>query len=238
MSFEFGSGAGGRFPSSVVNIGDVDATLAANLPANPTDGDSHRISVGGTFEGSALVTPSQPLTVNDYIIWVDSISKWVIRDSGDDRLLTTNNLSDVTNSATARTNLDVYSKSEVDTEIDTDITTHNSDPLAHGIPSLQGYVWSKITGNTNAVVRNGYLTDSSGGVFNLTLPATPTVGDTIAVTDLGSAETNNITIARNGSNIDGEAEDLVINANKSYFKLTYADATIGWALSDVGQVAA
>jgi hypothetical protein len=112
MSIKHG-GSGSAEVGTLVNRGDVDATLEANLPSNPSDGDAHRVSVGGTFENSSLITPANYVfTTNDLIIWVDSISKWKAQESGDDRLRTTANLSDLDNTTTSRTNLDVPSNAE------------------------------------------------------------------------------------------------------------------------------
>ena len=40
--------------------------------------------------------------------------------------------------------------------------------------------------------------------------------------------TANCSIGRNGSNINGEASDLVMNKNNSTLQLIYVDATEGW----------
>ena len=44
----------------------------------------------------------------------------------------------------------------------------------------------------------------------------------------GTAATNNITIARNGSNIEGIANDAILNTNRDTVTLVYVDATQGW----------
>jgi hypothetical protein len=91
--------------------------------------------------------------------------------------------------------------------------------------------WQKITGNTTAVSGFGYLIAATGNM-GVTLPATPNEGDTVAVCDtLGVAETYVLTVLRNGSNIYGSAEDLVINTNYSGFHLSYVDSTIGWVIT-------
>ena len=94
------SPSAGTYPSK----GSIDASLAANLPANPFIGDTYIISVAGDFEDSALLSPqSYQLTVGDSIVWDGT--DWLVRESGDDSLKTSLNLSDLANSATARTNL-------------------------------------------------------------------------------------------------------------------------------------
>ena len=63
----------------------------------------------------------------------------------------------------------------------------------------------------------------------MTLPASPAVGDQITIVDSGNfAASNNITIGRNSSNINGAASDLTINTNSASFTLVYANATRGW----------
>jgi hypothetical protein len=94
-----------------------------------------------------------------------------------------------------------------------------------------GISWVVISGATNAVAGIGYMVDS-GTAVTVTLPSGPSTGHEVAVTDMtGEAETNNITIARNGKNILGAAEDLLINIDRGSVTLTYSDTTNGWVLT-------
>ena len=43
-----------------------------------------------------------------------------------------------------------------------------------------------------------------------------------------AASASNITIGRNSSNINGQANDLVISANSAAFTLVYANTARGW----------
>jgi hypothetical protein len=86
----------------------------------------------------------------------------------------------------------------------------------------------KTTGFT-AVSGNGYFCDTTSAAFTVTLPATPSAGDIVAIADYANTSaTNNITVGRNGSNIDGEAFDAKIRVNGQVYTLVYVDATEGW----------
>ena len=94
-----------------------------------------------------------------------------------------------------------------------------------------GLAWEVISGADTATSGEGFLIDSSGGVVTLTLPSTPSEGDTVAVCDYtNSATTNAITVGRNSSNIEGVADDLVIDVDGAGFTLVYSDATRGWVI--------
>jgi hypothetical protein len=96
-----------------------------------------------------------------------------------------------------------------------------------------GLTWSLISTNTTAEVNHGYLINATSGNVELQLPATPTEGDTVGVCDAyNQATTNTITVTRNGSNIQGLAEDMVINIAGAGFTLVYVDATKGWKIVD------
>ena len=85
------------------------------------------------------------------------------------------------------------------------------------------------TASFTAVSGNGYFVNTTSGAITVTLPASPSAGDIVAVADYaGTALTNAITIARNGSNINGSAADLTLNKNNSGIFLVYVDATQGW----------
>ena len=85
------------------------------------------------------------------------------------------------------------------------------------------------TASFTAVSGNGYFVNTTSGAITVTLPATPSAGDIVSVSDYAlTAETNNITIARNSSNIDGSATDLLLNTKGTAITLVYVDATKGW----------
>lgn len=94
-----------------------------------------------------------------------------------------------------------------------------------------GLTWVAKATTYTAVNGDGILADTSGGAWTLTLPASPSVGDTVGIIDsTGSFDTYNLTIDRNGSLIMSTAENLVANVNEAAFTLVYSGATDGWKL--------
>ena len=85
------------------------------------------------------------------------------------------------------------------------------------------------TASFTAVSGNGYFVNTAGGAVTVTLPASPSAGNIVSVSDYnGTAGTNNITIARNGSNINGDASDFDITKGDSAVTFVYVDGTVGW----------
>jgi hypothetical protein len=85
------------------------------------------------------------------------------------------------------------------------------------------------TASFTAVSGNGYFVNTTSGAITVTLPASPSAGDIISISDYaGTAATNNITIGRNGSNIEGNADDATINTARESRTFVYADGTQGW----------
>ena len=81
------------------------------------------------------------------------------------------------------------------------------------------------------------LIDTSGsgisGPITINLPASPVIGNEVTFIDSGNnLASNNLTVGRNGSNINGAASDLVVSANASAFTLVYVNATRGWVYKD------
>jgi hypothetical protein len=70
---------------------------------------------------------------------------------------------------------------------------------------------------------------TAGSAATVTLPASPTISDTIYVTVANSLTTN--VIARNGKNIQGIAEDMTLNAPYASAQLRFTDNTEGWILA-------
>lgn len=87
-------------------------------------------------------------------------------------------------------------------------------------------VSSVIGSNTTAVAGTTYILTAT---LTLTLPTSPTAGDTVGVVNASGTATP--VIARNGQNIMSLAENMTINTIDASFSLTYADATRGWVIA-------
>ena len=97
--------------------------------------------------------------------------------------------------------------------------------------------WSSTIRSSNftAVSGNGYFCDTSSAAFTVTLPANPSVGDIVAIKDWSStAATNNITIGRNGQEIEGNTQDGIINVHGDAQTLVFSGTSRGWMVVNSG----
>ena len=91
------------------------------------------------------------------------------------------------------------------------------------------------TSGFTAVSGEGYFCNTTSAAFTVTLPASPSVGDIVAIKDYANTfDTNTLTLGRNGSNIGGEAVDSSITTEGIAITVVYADATKGWLVVDSG----
>ena len=91
------------------------------------------------------------------------------------------------------------------------------------------------TATFTAASGEGYFCNTSGGAFTVNLPSSPSVGDIVAIKDYaGTFDTQNLTIGRGGSNMNGEAADSVRDTENESLTLVYADATKGWLAVEEG----
>jgi len=97
---------------------------------------------------------------------------------------------------------------------------------------------SVITGNTTMVAGRGYFVNTTGGAISMTLPASASIGDFVAIKDYaGTFATNKLTILRNGHNIQGVANESLISTNRASVVLVYVDSTKGWLFTHEHNVA-
>jgi hypothetical protein len=94
-------------------------------------------------------------------------------------------------------------------------------------PSAGGITYTAVkTSNYTATDSEGVQTNTSGGAFTVTLPATPAVGDQVIIVDTANSwATNNLTVSRNGSTIEGDASDLICNISNVSVQLVYSGTT-------------
>lgn len=97
--------------------------------------------------------------------------------------------------------------------------------------------WSSTvqTGNFTAASGNGYFVNTASAAITVTLPASPSLGDRLSIIDIsGSADTNQITVGRNGSNINGASADFLISSDRQAVTMIYSDSTNGWIVENDG----
>ena len=97
-----------------------------------------------------------------------------------------------------------------------------------------GADWQAVkTTNFNVTAKEGYFVNTSSAAITATLPTTPSIGDFASFIDYsGTFDQNQLTVARNGKNIQGVAEDLTVTIERAGFTLVFSDNTQGWLLQN------
>lgn len=91
-----------------------------------------------------------------------------------------------------------------------------------------------VTGSTTAAPNQVLWCDTTSAAFTVTLPASPTKGDTVRIIDIGSTfQTNNLTVARNGQPIMSDAADMTVAQQNAAFDLVYYDSSKGWRIFSI-----
>jgi len=83
----------------------------------------------------------------------------------------------------------------------------------------------------NTIKGDKILANSSGGSFDILLPANPKPGDSLKVADgAGDFDINPVTLLRNGRNIQGIADDIDLTVSDKEYIIVYRDSTYGWRI--------
>jgi hypothetical protein len=109
------------------------------------------------------------------------------------------------------------------------VLTSNGTNWLSAAAASGGLAYIYTTTAVTATNNQGVLTNTAGGAFTVTLPATPSVGNQVVIADAGGSwGTNNLTVARNGSTIGGLAENLVCDISSVSVQFVYSGTT--WEL--------
>ena len=97
-----------------------------------------------------------------------------------------------------------------------------------------GTQWQAVkTANYTASAGQGVFANTTSSAFTVTLPASPSIGDSVSIIDYaGTFDSNNLTVGRNGSKIQGATEDLTVATERAAFTLVFTDSTQGWLLQN------
>ena len=113
--------------------------------------------------------------------------------------------------------------------------TNNGTAAGFGATGAASWDTTVKTGDFTAVSGVGYFVNTTSGEITVTLPASPDAGAVIAVKDYANTfDTNNVRLARNGSNIGGNANNGILNTEGIAVTLVYVDSTQGWLITDDG----
>ena len=98
--------------------------------------------------------------------------------------------------------------------------------------SGSGSMWTEVTASGTAVTAGSKsIVDTNSQAMTITLPSTPALGDEVRIIDgTGNASVYNITIDRNGNNIMGASDNLVIDVDRAAIGLVYYNTSNGWIL--------
>jgi hypothetical protein len=97
-------------------------------------------------------------------------------------------------------------------------------------PTLPGTP-QRITAAHNAATNEVLMCDTVAvGAFTVTMPGSPAQGDNVQFIPSSSWKTNNLTIGRNGNNIMGLAEDLIVDLDVP-FSLVWDDTDTNWRIA-------
>ena len=125
---------------------------------------------------------------------------------------------------------------------DTTLTLANTLPLQQGIPvevrhltgvSGAGSIWQEITTDSLLAARGKVIVDTSSSEVILTLPQSPSLGDEVRIIDgAGNASNNAITLYGNGSNIEADTSNVVVDVDRSAFTMVYYNSYNGWLFGE------
>jgi hypothetical protein len=190
--------------------------------ASPPGGSNTQVQFNnsGAFGGS------------DNLVWDGNNLQ--IGDQGDLRLGDADNSNYVALQAPATVGSNVtLTLPDNDGDADQFLKTNGSGVLSFATVS-GGTSWQAVKTSTfTAVAGEGYFINTTGGAFEMDLPA-GSIGDEVSFIDYaGTFDTNNLTIDQNGTEkINGSTDPLVVATERAANTLVYVDSTQGWLLKN------
>ena len=88
-----------------------------------------------------------------------------------------------------------------------------------------GITYTRVTSTTTLTNNQGVIADTTGGSFTVNLPASPSTGNQVWIADGAAWGVNNLTVGRNGSTIEGTAQDLVCDITGVGIQMLYDGTT-------------
>jgi len=97
--------------------------------------------------------------------------------------------------------------------------------------------WTVVTAATGILNKEQMIVNTSSGSFSISLPPSPSLGHTVVFQDGGDWYFNNLTILPNGSTIEGQSGNLILDVANVLVYLIY-DGTTWQVVSTLGPMGA
>ena len=121
------------------------------------------------------------------------------------------------------------------------LTLANTTPIKQGLilevrhleSGISAASWSEVNSNIAIASEEKVIVDTSTNAIVITLPSNPTLGNEVRIIDgAGNASNNSITLFGNGSNIEAETSNVVVDVDRSAFTLVYYNTYQGWLFGE------
>jgi len=246
VTFKYASGSGSTFVFSATNKKTAIVFATANDGTNP---DITEVQTGGDVVDDTSPQLGGNLDVNGNSIVSVSNGNIPLSPNGSGVVQITGNS---TQSGTLRITEDTdVGSNYIDIKVPTlasnvTLTLPNNDGDADQFMKSDGsgnLSFATVSGGTSwqavktstftAVAGEGYFINTTGGAFEMDLPA-GSIGDEIAFIDYaGTFDTNALTIDQNGTEkIAGSTDPLTVSTERAANTLVYVDGTQGWLLKN------
>jgi hypothetical protein len=105
----------------------------------------------------------------------------------------------------------------------------------HTLVDVTDYFYDLATTAFTAVIGGHYALNTTAASFNVTLPASPTEGQSVCFIDAkGTWNTNPPTFLRNGNKIEAQEVNFTNAAQGTFFCMVFIDSTTGWRILESG----
>jgi hypothetical protein len=240
------SGAATGFQSFSSGIGSSNSTYYTIALGNQFEVGIGTLTNATTFTRDSVITSSNTNTLVNFSAGTKDIfctlpaSKAIVLNTssqidvtGDTFITTSDGNITLTPNGTGKVSLSSILYPNADGTANQFLKTNGSGTLSFATV-LGSAAWQAVkTTNFTVTAGEGYFVNTSSAAITATLPASPTLGDFVSFIDYDATfDTNNLTVARNGKNIQGVAEDLTVAVERAGFTLVFTDNTEGWLLQN------